>query len=264
MAAIDDMKLKSDDQLQSQLGELKREQFNLRFQSATNQLEKPSRVRVVRRTIARIRTLQNQRARAQANAAAAGRRGLAIDVVDQHQRPRGGGDAQDDRGHHQRMAGAKVARVDQPRQRVDHQLQPKHAADRGIDRADAALALVGPAARVGQAVEHADPHQVARGLGISGEHRIGRDRGQPRPAAGQREGGEQHLLIVEQAAAPKLPQHQRGEQRCRQRVGPEGDQRVHMPPNVNFTDMLPTVAKLYKYCLNGSPLSLPRRCVKEG
>ena len=46
--------------------ELKREQFNLRFQSATNQLEKPSRVRVVRRTIARIKTLQHQRARAQA------------------------------------------------------------------------------------------------------------------------------------------------------------------------------------------------------
>ena len=62
--AIDDLKQKTDDQLQQQLGELKREQFNLRFQSATNQLEKPSRVREVRRTIARIKTLQNQRARA--------------------------------------------------------------------------------------------------------------------------------------------------------------------------------------------------------
>ena len=61
MAVIDDLKVKTDDQLQQQLTELKREQFNLRFQSATNQLEKPSRVRVVRRTIARIRTLQNQR-----------------------------------------------------------------------------------------------------------------------------------------------------------------------------------------------------------
>ncbi|HET9458753.1 MAG TPA: 50S ribosomal protein L29 [Sphingomicrobium sp.] len=66
MAAIDDLKAKSDDQLQQQLIELKREQFNLRFQSATNQLEKPSRVREVRKTIARIRTLQNQRAREQA------------------------------------------------------------------------------------------------------------------------------------------------------------------------------------------------------
>ena len=65
MAAIDDLKMKTDDQLQVQLAELKREQFNLRFQSATNQLEKPSRVRVVRRTIARIKTLQNQRASAQ-------------------------------------------------------------------------------------------------------------------------------------------------------------------------------------------------------
>ena len=64
MAAIDDLKVKTDDQLQQQLADLKREQFNLRFQSATNQLEKPSRVRVVRRTIAQIRTLQNERARA--------------------------------------------------------------------------------------------------------------------------------------------------------------------------------------------------------
>ena len=66
MAATDDLKVKTDDQLQQQLSELKREQFNLRFQSATNQLEKPSRVREVRRTIARIQTLQNERARAQA------------------------------------------------------------------------------------------------------------------------------------------------------------------------------------------------------
>ncbi len=61
MAKISDLKTRTDDQLGEQLGELKREQFNLRFQSATNQLEKPSRVREVRRTIARIRTLQNQR-----------------------------------------------------------------------------------------------------------------------------------------------------------------------------------------------------------
>jgi large subunit ribosomal protein L29 len=70
MAAIDDLKQKSDDQLQEQLGELKREQFNLRFQSATNQLEKPSRVREVRRSIARIKTLQGERARAQSTTAA--------------------------------------------------------------------------------------------------------------------------------------------------------------------------------------------------
>ena len=62
MAAKDDMKVATDDQLQTQLADLKREQFNLRFQAATNQLEKPSRVREVRRTIARIKTLQTVRA----------------------------------------------------------------------------------------------------------------------------------------------------------------------------------------------------------
>ena len=66
MAVLDDLKAKTDDQLQQELLDLKREQFNLRFQSATNQLEKPSRVREVRRTIARIKTLQNDRARAEA------------------------------------------------------------------------------------------------------------------------------------------------------------------------------------------------------
>ena len=64
MIAIDDLKVKSDDQLQQQLVDLKREQFNLRFQAATNQMEKPARVREVRRAIARIKTLQGERARA--------------------------------------------------------------------------------------------------------------------------------------------------------------------------------------------------------
>ena len=59
-----DLKVATDDQLQTQLSDLKREAFNLRFQAATNQLEKASRVREVRRTIARIKTLQNERARA--------------------------------------------------------------------------------------------------------------------------------------------------------------------------------------------------------
>ena len=66
MAGKENLTVKTDDQLQQQLLELKREQFNLRFQSATNQLEKPSRVRVVRRTIARIKTLQSQRTRVSA------------------------------------------------------------------------------------------------------------------------------------------------------------------------------------------------------
>jgi len=63
MAQIDDLKVKTDDQLVEELAELKREQFNLRFQAATNQMEKPARVREVRRTIARIKTLQGERSR---------------------------------------------------------------------------------------------------------------------------------------------------------------------------------------------------------
>ena len=62
MAKKENLVVKTDDQLATQLTELKREQFNLRFQAATNQLEKPSRVREVRRTIARIKTLQSVRA----------------------------------------------------------------------------------------------------------------------------------------------------------------------------------------------------------
>ena len=57
---------KSDDQLNETLGELKREAFNPRFQAATSQLEKPSRVREVRKEIARIKTVQNQRSLAAA------------------------------------------------------------------------------------------------------------------------------------------------------------------------------------------------------
>jgi large subunit ribosomal protein L29 len=68
MAQIDDLKTRTDDQLVEQLSELKREQFNLRFQAATNQIEKPARVREVRRAIARIKTLQGERSRAAAKA----------------------------------------------------------------------------------------------------------------------------------------------------------------------------------------------------
>ena len=61
MANKTDYNGQSDDQLSESLGNLKREQFNLRFQAATSQLEKPSRVREVRKDIARIKTLQSQR-----------------------------------------------------------------------------------------------------------------------------------------------------------------------------------------------------------
>lgn len=58
---IDDLRAKSDDQLTADLADLKREQFNLRFQAATNQLERPARIKEVRRDIARIKTLQAER-----------------------------------------------------------------------------------------------------------------------------------------------------------------------------------------------------------
>ena len=61
MAKIADLKAAGDDQLNDQLSELKREQFNLRFQRATQQLEKPARVREVRRDIARIETILRQK-----------------------------------------------------------------------------------------------------------------------------------------------------------------------------------------------------------
>jgi large subunit ribosomal protein L29 len=63
---IEDLRAQTEDQLSEKLGNLKREAFNLRFQAATSQLEKPSRVREVRRDIARIKTLQNERSRSAA------------------------------------------------------------------------------------------------------------------------------------------------------------------------------------------------------
>ena len=61
MAKITDLRAKTDDQLTADLAELKREAFNLRFQAATNQLERPARIKEVRRDIARIKTLQTER-----------------------------------------------------------------------------------------------------------------------------------------------------------------------------------------------------------
>lgn len=59
------------DQLQDELLSLKKEQFNLRFQRATGQLENTSRIRIVRRDIARIKTLQSrQRVAAKATGSA--------------------------------------------------------------------------------------------------------------------------------------------------------------------------------------------------
>lgn len=59
-ARFTDLTQLSADQLQDELLSLKKEQFNLRFQRATGQLENTSRIRLVRRDIARIKTLQSR------------------------------------------------------------------------------------------------------------------------------------------------------------------------------------------------------------
>jgi large subunit ribosomal protein L29 len=66
MSKAQELRGQTEDQLTDALGSLKREAFNLRFQAATSQLEKPSRVKEVRREIARIKTLQTERARSAA------------------------------------------------------------------------------------------------------------------------------------------------------------------------------------------------------
>ena len=58
---IDDVRTMTPDQLGDELLKLKKEQFNLRFQRATGQLENTSRVRQVRRDIARIQTVARQK-----------------------------------------------------------------------------------------------------------------------------------------------------------------------------------------------------------
>ena len=56
-----DARAKTPDQLNDELAALKKEQFNLRFQRATGQLENTARVREVRKDIARVRTLTRQK-----------------------------------------------------------------------------------------------------------------------------------------------------------------------------------------------------------
>ncbi|HEB78864.1 MAG TPA: 50S ribosomal protein L29 [Rhodospirillales bacterium] len=63
MKAVD-VRNKSDDELKEELSGLGKEAFNLRFQKASGQLENTSRVRQVRRGIARVKTIQKERARA--------------------------------------------------------------------------------------------------------------------------------------------------------------------------------------------------------
>ncbi|MFM2150950.1 MAG: hypothetical protein RLZZ187_3256 [Pseudomonadota bacterium] len=66
MAKIVDVRGKSADELQEMLVGLRKEQFNLRFQRATGQLEAVGRIKEVRRTIARVKTVMAERNRAPA------------------------------------------------------------------------------------------------------------------------------------------------------------------------------------------------------
>jgi large subunit ribosomal protein L29 len=58
---ISDVRALSADQINDEVLKLKKEQFNLRFQRATGQLEKPARFREIRRTIARLQTIARER-----------------------------------------------------------------------------------------------------------------------------------------------------------------------------------------------------------
>ena len=64
----EDLRTKSTDELTDELASLKKEQFNLRFQRATGQLEKTARVREVRRDIARVKTVAAQKRAAETKA----------------------------------------------------------------------------------------------------------------------------------------------------------------------------------------------------
>ena len=69
MTKISDLRPKTADELKTQLADLQKEQFNLRFQKSSGQLENTSRVRQVRRDIARIQTVLGERARTESTAA---------------------------------------------------------------------------------------------------------------------------------------------------------------------------------------------------
>jgi large subunit ribosomal protein L29 len=58
-----DLRTKTDDELVEQLAQMKKEAFNLRFQAASGQLENSARKRLVRRTIARVKTILAERRR---------------------------------------------------------------------------------------------------------------------------------------------------------------------------------------------------------
>ena len=59
-----DIRVMTNDQVKDEILKLKREQFNLRFQRATGQVENTARIRQIRRDIARLKTVQSQQAAA--------------------------------------------------------------------------------------------------------------------------------------------------------------------------------------------------------
>ncbi|WP_108258671.1 50S ribosomal protein L29 [Mangrovicoccus ximenensis] len=65
-----ELREKTPDQLREQLADLKKEAFNLRFQQATSQLENTARMRAVKRDVARVKTILNEKAAAAAQAEA--------------------------------------------------------------------------------------------------------------------------------------------------------------------------------------------------
>ena len=68
MTKVTEFRGQTDDQLNEAIANLKKEQFNLRFQKASGQLEATGRIQVVRRDIARIKTLLGERSRAASQA----------------------------------------------------------------------------------------------------------------------------------------------------------------------------------------------------
>jgi large subunit ribosomal protein L29 len=58
---VNDLKEMTMDELDQQLQDIKKEQFNLKVQQVSGQLENPARIKDLRRTVARIKTIQNQK-----------------------------------------------------------------------------------------------------------------------------------------------------------------------------------------------------------
>ena len=65
---IADVRDMTPDQMDDEVVKLRKEAFNMRFQRATGQLDNTARLREIRRTIARIKTIQGQRRKAEASA----------------------------------------------------------------------------------------------------------------------------------------------------------------------------------------------------